>query len=191
MFAPAANLTMDTTIMIDTDRLLLRPWKDSDKDAFAQLNCSENVMEFFPSTLTREESDALADSIIEHITDTGWGLWAAEEKNSGNFIGFIGLSRYEGNTHFSPAIEVGWRLLDSYWGKGYAPEGARAALDYAFNQLDLDEVVSFTSSTNQKSRRVMEKIGMTYDPTDDYDHPKISDGHPLQRHVLYRIRDNI
>jgi RimJ/RimL family protein N-acetyltransferase len=145
-------------------------------------------MEHFPSTLTRTESDALVDRIEDHFERHGWGLWAVEVVASGDFIGFVGLWPVWFTAHFTPAVEVGWRLSRSHWGHGLAPEAARAAIDDGFARLDLDEIVSLTSTGNVRSQRVMQKLGMGRDPDDDFDHPAFGDGHPLRRHVLYRTR---
>ena len=172
---------------IKTKRLILRPWKETDLESFARLNADPRVMEYFPSVLTREESDALARRISEHIQKYGWGLWAVSLIEADEFIGFIGLHSVRFQTAFTPAVEVGWRLAYDHWGKGYATEGAKAALHYGFECLNLKEMVSFTAAQNLRSQRVMEKIGMHHDPKDDFDHPELSVGHPLRRHVLYRI----
>lgn len=145
-------------------------------------------MEFLPQALTREESDTLATRICEHFDRYGFGLWAVEVKGGAQFIGFIGLSVPRFEAHFTPCVEVGWRLAYEHWGKGYATEGARAAVAFGFDELGLDEIVSFTVPEHQHSRRVMERIGMTHSSTDDFDHPGLSEGHRLRRHVLYRLR---
>jgi RimJ/RimL family protein N-acetyltransferase len=145
-------------------------------------------MQHFPARLSREDSAGMAGRIAAHFDRHGWGLWAAEAPGVAPFIGFIGLSAIEWEAHFTPCVEVGWRLAQAHWGRGYAPEGAQAALAFAFDQLGLHEVVSMTVPANRNSRRVMEKLGMTWDPADDFDHPRIADGSPLKRHVLYRIR---
>lgn len=179
--------------MITTDRLILRDWKESDLAPFADMNADPRVREFFPGLQTREESDASAKGASEHVKKCGWGFWAAELIATGEFIGFIGLEDVRFSAPFnqtSPAVEIGWRLAHGYWGQGYATEGALAALRYGFNNLDLDEIVSFTTVANQRSRHVMEKIGMHRDPADDFDHPKLAEGHPLRRHVLYRLKNN-
>lgn len=178
---------MSSNNLIQTERLILRPWRDSDRDAFAQLTADPRVMEFFPSTLTREESDQMIDKIQKKIDERGWGLWAVSVPGVSDFIGFIGLWEPIFEAHFTPAVEVGWRLAYPFWGKGYASEGARACLQYGFEQLGLNEIVSFTTEENVRSRKVMERIGMHRDPQDDFDHPKMDKEHPLNRHVLYRI----
>jgi ribosomal-protein-alanine N-acetyltransferase len=170
-----------------TERLLLRAWRDDDREPFAALNADPVVMEHYPATLTREESDALADRIEARFAEHGWGLWAVETIGTGEFTGYVGLTPQTFDVHFTPAIEVGWRLAHQYWGHGYAPEGGQAALDYAFDVIGLDEVVSFTTVANLRSQRVMQKLGMTHDPDDDFDHPALPEGHPQRPHVLYRI----
>jgi len=171
-----------------TERLVLRPWRTSDRALFAALNADPVVMEHFIAPLNRAESDALADRIEADLAAHGWGLWAAEVPGRFEFIGFIGLAVPGFEAPFTPCVEVGWRLCQSAWGHGYAPEGAAEALRFAFDELELDEVVSFTSVGNAKSRRVMEKVGMTRDPNDDFDHPRVAPGHRITRHVLYRIQ---
>lgn len=172
---------------LTTDRLLLRQWKDSDYEPFAALNADPAVMEHFPAPMTREASDALIDRHRAWMDERGFGLWAVEVRETGQFIGFTGLAVPKFEAHFTPALEVGWRLAKAAWGKGYASEGGRASLAYAFGQAGLEEVVSFTATTNKPSQRVMERIGMTHDEADDFDHPNLEKGHRLERHVLYRI----
>jgi RimJ/RimL family protein N-acetyltransferase len=172
---------------LHTKRLKLRQWRDQDLETWAELNADPEVMRYFPSTLTRAESDALAERCHDQIEQQGWGLWAVEVIGGPEFIGWVGLAAPSFDAHFTPAIEVGWRLSRSAWGNGYAPEGARAAVNFGFSQLGLDQIVSFTTELNAPSRRVMEKIGMTRDPDDDFDHPKLP-GHRICRHVLYRLR---
>ncbi len=150
------------------------------------MNADSRVMEYFPKLLTREESDTLIARIEERFERSDFGLWAVEVVDSSKFAGFIGLSVPHFQAHFTPCIEIGWRLAAEFWGRGLATEGARAVLAFAFESLSLDQIVSFTTAANIRSRRVMEKLGMTHDPSDDFDHPLLI-GHPLQRHVLYRI----
>jgi 3-dehydroquinate dehydratase/shikimate dehydrogenase len=171
-----------------TDRLRLRQWTERDREPFARLNADARVMEFFPATLSTSESDALAGAIETHITQNGWGLWAVEIPGVTSFAGFTGLSRPRFEAHFTPCVEVGWRLDREFWGRGYATEGALAALQFGFETLGLDEIVSFTTARHAASRRVMERIGMTHDPVDDFDYPGWPVGHNLRRHVLYRKR---
>ncbi len=173
---------------VRTERLLLRPWRDEDLPAYAALNADPRVMEHFPSVLTREQSDAQAARIRQHWADDGFGLWAVEIPGEAEFAGFVGLMRVPFEARFTPAVEIGWRLAASHWGKGYASEGARAALAHGFGPLGLGEIVSMTVAANHRSWRVMERLGMTHDPEDDFDHPRIAEGHRLRRHVLYRLR---
>lgn len=171
-----------------TERLLLRRWRDADLDSFAALNADPEAMRFFPAPLTREESDALAERWRSHLDAEGWGLWAVEVPGEADFVGCVGLARPGFEAHFTPAVEVGWRLARAHWGNGYATEAARAALSHGFGELGLDEIVSFTSKANEPSARVMERLGMTHDPADDFDHPRLPSGHRLRPHVLYRLR---
>jgi RimJ/RimL family protein N-acetyltransferase len=171
-----------------TERLLLRRWRESDRLPFQQINADPGVMEFFPEPLTTDASDALFDRAREHFDRHGFGPFAVELIQTSTFIGFIGLSVPSFVAHFMPAVEIGWRLAFEHWGKGLATEGARAALRYAFETLRVEEVVSFTVPANLRSRRVMEKLGMSHNPADDFDHPRLPADHPLRRHVLYRIR---
>ena len=177
---------MATAPAIDTDRLHLRLWRPEDRPAFAAMNADPMVMEFFPKLLDRAESDGRAAKIDEHFARHGFGLWAVEVPGAVDFIGFVGLSVPEFEAHFTPCVEIGWRLARDYWSKGYATEAALAVLSFGFQQLALEEIVSFTVPANRRSRRVMERIGMTHSPADDFDHPTISEAHPLRRHVLYR-----
>jgi len=172
---------------LSTERLRLRPWHQDDFESFAALNADPRVMEFFPSVLSRHDSDALAERIAAHIDTHGWGLWAVEVPGATGFAGFIGLSVPGFATPFTPCVEIGWRLAHEHWGRGYAIEGARAALAFGFAALKLEEIVSFTVPANVRSRRVMERLGMTRNPFDDFDHPGLPVEHPLRRHVLYRV----
>jgi RimJ/RimL family protein N-acetyltransferase len=144
-------------------------------------------MRWFPSVLTREESDALVDRIEGAFAEHGWGLWAAERRDTGAFTGFIGLSIPGFDAPFLPGVEVGWRLAQEHWGRGFAPEGAAEALRFAFEVLGLAEVLSFTTVGNAKSRRVMEKLGLVHHPDEDFDHPRVPADSPIRPHVLYRI----
>jgi ribosomal-protein-alanine N-acetyltransferase len=172
---------------LETERLWLRRWRAEDRAPFARMNGDPLVMEFFPARLTREESDALADRIEAHFTEHGFGGWAAELRGDAAFIGFIGLAVPRFEAHFTPCVEIGWRLAREQWGKGLATEGALAAMRYAFAELGLAELVSFAVPANVRSRRVMEKLGMTHDAADDFEHPGVPEGHKLRRHVLYRL----
>jgi len=144
------------------------------------------VMEHLRARRSRDDGDALADRIEAHFDQHGFGLWAAEIPNIASMAGFVGLSVPNFDAHFTPCVEIGWRLAADFWGRGYATEGAQAALAFGFDVLRLKEIVSFTVPQNLRSRRVMEKIGMTYDPREDFEHPVLPAGHPLSRHVLYR-----
>jgi RimJ/RimL family protein N-acetyltransferase len=168
-------------VTLRTARLVMRRWREEDREPFAALNADPAVMEHFPGLLTRGESDALVDRIEAAFETDGFGLWALEV--GGEFIGFTGLAR----PGFRPEVEVGWRLARHAWGHGYASEAARAAVTFGFDEVGLTEIVSFTVPANVRSRAVMERIGMTRDPADDFDHPRVPAGSPLRRHVLYRI----
>jgi RimJ/RimL family protein N-acetyltransferase len=170
-----------------TGRLLLRRWHESDREPFAALNADPVVMEHFPSVLTARESDTFVDRIEEHFDRHGWGLWAVEVVHTASFAGYVGLWPATFEAHFTPAVEVGWRLGRGFWNHGYATEAAHVALDYGFGPLAFDEIVSFTAIPNSRSQRVMRKLGMSHDPADDFDHPNLPPGHHLQRHVLYRM----
>jgi ribosomal-protein-alanine N-acetyltransferase len=169
-------------------RLLMRRWRASDREPFAALNDDPRVMEYFPARLTRAESDQLIDAIEAGFEQRGYGFWALELRASGEFLGFTGVSEVMSfKAPFTPSVEVGWRLARSAWGHGYATEAARASLAFGFQQAGLDQIVSFTSALNLRSTAVMERIGMTRDPAEDFDHPKLAEGSHLRRHVLYRI----
>jgi RimJ/RimL family protein N-acetyltransferase len=173
--------------MIRTERLLLRQWTEADREPFAAMNADPAVMKHFPAPLTREQSDAMADRCAGLIEADGHGLWAVEVLETGRFIGFTGLAPIGFEAHFTPSTEIGWRLAREAWGNGYATEAARACLANAFGPLGLASLVSFTAVVNKPSQRVMERIGMTHDPADDFDHPRLEPAHRLERHVLYRI----
>jgi 3-dehydroquinate dehydratase/shikimate dehydrogenase len=170
---------------LQTERLILRPWREEDKEPFAAMNADPAVMEFFPSMLTPDESDELAARFEREQAESGFCPWAVELRSSSTFIGFIGLHAVSEMT-FSPAVEVGWRLAQPFWGQGLATEGAMAAVRFGFDVLDLDEIVSFTAVVNQRSRRVMEKLGMSHRSEEDFEHPRVAPG-PLRDHVLYRL----
>ncbi len=172
--------------LLQTKRLILRQWRDEDFAPFARINADPRVMEYFPNTLPRSESDDLADRCRELIAARGWGFWAVELKPVGDFIGIVGLNPVDERIPCTPATEVGWRLSFKHWGKGYATEAANKALEYAFEELLLDEVVAFTTLLNARSRAVMERLGMV-DTQRNFMHPAITPGHPLSEHVLYSI----
>ncbi|SMF13092.1 ribosomal-protein-alanine N-acetyltransferase [Tistlia consotensis] len=174
--------------ILTTARLCLRPWRPADRLPFAALNADPEVMRFFPGTLERRSSDALAERIEGHFAEHGFGLWAVEVLGGPAFVGFVGLSVPRFESHFTPCVEIGWRLAAEQWGKGYATEAARAALAQGFGPLGLAEIVSFTVLDNGRSRAVMERLGMTRRPEEDFEHPSLPAGHALRRHVLYRLR---
>ena len=145
-------------------------------------------MEFMPGVLTTEQSEALADRIEAHFRQHGFGLCAVELRRDHSFIGFIGLAIPSFHAHFTPCVEIGWRLSADFWGQGLATEGAQEMVSYAFEKVGLDALVSFTVPANTRSRRVMERLGMTRNPADDFDHPTLPEGHPLRQHVLYRLQ---
>jgi len=175
-------------LTLDTPRLLLRPWREADLPAFAEMNSDPRVMEFMPKVLTREESDAMVRRNAEHVATHGFGKWAVEIKAGAPFIGFVGLTVPAFEARFTPCVEIGWRLAAEHWGNGYATEAARAVLDFALDRAGLEEVVSFTVPANLRSLRVMERVGMIRSPADDFDHPNLPPGNRLRRHVLYRLR---
>ncbi|MGR5142241.1 GNAT family N-acetyltransferase [Photobacterium sp. DNB23_23_1] len=173
---------------LETDRLILRQWKRDDYPDYANLNADPTVMQYFPAVLSQQESDAQAARITQLIAERGWGFWAAELKSTGKFIGFVGLHSQDLHSGIpnAPFVEIGWRLAKVHWGKGYAPEAARKALQYAFEQLRVPSVYAFTALPNTPSQRVMDKIGMV-NIGQDFNHPKLPQGHSLQRHCLYQI----
>ena len=174
--------------MIETERLLLRTWRDSDIDAMHAISSDPVVMEHFPRTSTWEET---ADLVSRHRGNLMWGrpgLFAVEAlADPGTLLGFVGLASPRFEARFTPCVEVGWRLGADAWGHGYATEAGHAALRHGFDVLGLEEVVSFTSTTNQRSQAVMRRLGMTHDALEDFDHPNVPQGSPLKRHVLYRL----
>ena len=175
---------------LQTERLLLRAFEPDDLDPFASLNSDPRVMEHFPQTLTRIESEQMVSRIECHFRRHGFGLWAAEivkGARAGEFIGFVGLAVPAFEASFTPCVEVGWRLACRHWGRGYATEGARAALELGFERVGLEEIVSFTVPANRRSWRVMERLGMHRRDADDFDHPNLDPGHPLRRHLLHRL----
>ena len=180
--------TGDGRAVIATDRLILRDWTESDLAPFAEMNACPQVCEFLSRTLSKEQSDTFVRNIADHFRGNGYGLYALEVKASGTFIGFTGLSVPSFAAHFMPTVEIGWRLARAYWGQGYATEAAKAVIAHGFDRLGLREIVSFTVPANMRSRAVMEKIGLRRDGRDDFDHPKLPEGHRLRRHVLYRLQ---
>lgn len=171
-----------------TTRLILRHWREEDREPWAELGADPEVMQHFPKTLTRDESDAFVDGVGAQLEERGWGLWAVEERETGRFLGFTGLNVPRFEAHFTPAVEIGWRLRRDAWGSGFATEAARGVLTVAFDDLELPEIVSFTAVPNERSQAVMRRLGMTHDPAEDFDHPVLAEDSPLRRHVLYRLR---
>ena len=170
------------TVSLRTARLLLRPWHDEDVAAFTELSADPAVMEYLvplPGWVAWARA---------HWEEYGFGQWVVEIAGEAGFIGVVGLNTISYEAHFTPAVEVAWRLARAYWSRGYATEAARACLDFAFRSLGLSEVVAFTVPANARSRAVMERLGMRHDAAGDFDHPRLPAGHPLQRHVLYRLR---
>jgi RimJ/RimL family protein N-acetyltransferase len=176
-----------STPVIRTPRLLLREWRPEDREPFAALNADPRVMEFLPGKLPRAQSDALARRSEQHFTAHGFGPWAVEVPGVAPFVGFVGLVVPGFEAHFTPAIEIGWRLAAEHWGQGYATEAAVASARHAFDVVGAEQLVSFTTPQNVRSQVVMQRLGMTHDPADDFDHPRLAAGHPLRRHVLYRL----
>ena len=172
-------------IELETERLKLRAWQESDLQPFAELNADKDVMHYFPSVLTREQSDTLADKFQHLILDHGWGFWAVELKATGQFIGFTGLNAQPEQFIFSPCVEIGWRFAKQYWHQGYATEAAKACLKFAFETLQLKEVVSFTAVHNTASEHVMQRLGMQ--AMFEFNHPALTQESPLSRHILYKI----
>ncbi len=172
---------------LTTSRLLLRQWREEDLAPFAAMNTDPRVVESLYYALSRDESDAMVARIRAQFAERGYGLWAVEEIGGAPFIGTVGLSVPRIVLPFTPCVEVGWRLAPAYWGNGYATEAASAALEYGFDRAGLDEIVSFTAAMNGRSRRVMERLGMTTVAEDNFDHPNIPEGNPLFPHVLYRL----
>ena len=179
---------MIVPVNLRTDRLLLRQWLPTDRPLLAEINADPRVMEFFPCPLSRCESDQMVERIEAHFDKHGFGLWAAEIPGIAPLIGFVGLNVPRFEAPFTPCIEIGWRLAAIHWNRGYATEGARAVLNFAFGPLEVDEIVAFTVPHNVRSRRVMEKLGMKYSASEDFYHPLVAEGHPLRKHVLYRLK---
>lgn len=175
-------------IYIETTRLRLRDWQQSDFEPFSRMNADEEVMRYFPKTLSKEESDAFAQAIIAEVKEYGFGLYAVEAKETNEFIGFIGFHRATFESDFTPCIEIGWRLKKEAWGRGYATEGAKACLQYGFEELGFGEIFSFTAAINEPSKHVMRKIGLQF--VKEFDHSRVDQDSPLLKHVLYRIWRN-
>ena len=174
-------------LTLHTKRLLLRRWRDDDRDALARICADPEVMRYRLAPLTRQESDNLVDEIEASFDENGFGLWAVERLDDDRLLGYIGFGTSDFGAPFCPAIDVGWTLARDAWGHGYATEGAVAAMDFAFEDLHLDEVVAHTTQLNERSQAVMRRLGMTHDPGDDFDAPWYKIGHPRRRFVLYRM----
>jgi RimJ/RimL family protein N-acetyltransferase len=173
--------------VIKSDRLILRRWRAEDLEPMAAINNDPRVMEFFPALVSRGDTERLIAGFEAEIEARGFGTWAAERKDTGEMIGFIGLSVPAYETPFTPCVEVRWRLAHAHWGQGFAPEGARRAMEFGFWEAQLPEIVSFTAKINERSIRVMEKLGMKRDWSGDFDHPRVAEGDRLRAHVLYRM----
>lgn len=173
---------------IQTARLRLRRWNDADRAPFAAMSADPAVMEFFPATLRRDEADAFIDRVEAHWETHGFGNYALEELDTGAFVGLTGLFDVFPEAHFAPSVEIGWRLARPYWGMGYAREAAEAVIASAFAEHDFPEIVAFTAEPNIRSAGLMQRLGMTRDPADDFNHPNVAAGHPLRPHVLYRLK---
>jgi len=172
---------------METQRLILRPWREEDIEPFAAMSADPAVAEYLGGPLDRTGAEATMSRIAAHFREHGFGFWALELKGAAPFIGFAGLQHVGFDAPFTPAVEIGWRLARDHWGKGYATEAARAAIAFGFETLGLDEIVAFTVPANLRSRAVMERLVMMRNPAEDFDHPRLPEGHPLKRHVLYRI----
>jgi len=173
---------------LKTERLILRPWTDNDREPFFILNSDPVAMEYFEKPLSREESDTAVDRIMKHFEEKGFGLWVMESKETGEFIGTTGIFIPYFEAAYTPCVEIGWRMGVKYWGQGLVSEAARASLKYGFENVETEEIVAVTVPTNFRSRAVMDRLGMTHDPKADFDHPRVSDGHKYKRHVLYRLK---
>lgn len=178
---------MEPILELESARLVLRQWRDGDLPEFARMCADPQVMRYFPANLSHLESAALIGRIRGHFAEYGFGLWALQRKDSGEFIGLTGLQNVSFEADFTPAVEIGWRLAREHWGLGYASEAAWTVLGCGFEHLDMDEIVAFAAVNNLPSQKVMQAIGMRNDPADNFEHPKLPNGHPLRPHVLYRI----
>lgn len=177
---------MAECIEVVTERLRLRQWRADDRAPFARLNADPRVMAFFPATLSRAESDAVAERCAQGIAERGWGFWAAEERATGTLLGFVGLNVPRPDLPCAPCVEIGWRLAHAHWGRGYAAEAARGALRMGFEDLALPEIVAFTAVPNLRSEAVMVRLGMRADGC--FEHPALPPGHALRAHKLYRLQ---
>jgi RimJ/RimL family protein N-acetyltransferase len=174
--------------VLRTARLVLRDWRDADLDAFAAMCADPAVMEYLRPVADRAASDAIAAQVRAHFAQHDFGFWMVARADTDDVIGVVGLSHVGFAAPFTPAVEIGWRLVPGCWGHGYAREAAAASLDDGFGRLGLGEIVAFTVPTNARSQALMQRLGMTRDPRDDFDHPRVAESSPLRRHVLYRLR---
>ena len=177
---------MGEVLNLETDRLMLRQWIETDFEGFCEMNADPEVMRYFPSTLNESECNDFISKMSSLIRERGWGFWAVEIKANKEVIGFVGLNSPRTQLPFSPCVEVGWRLHKKYWGFGYATEAGKKSLEYGFSQLDLNEIVAFTTETNANSRKVMERLGMR-NTGENFHFPDLPPEHPLSEHVLYKI----
>ncbi len=173
---------------LETERLILRDWKDEDRKPFAQMNADPIIMEYFPRRLGEADTNRLVDRFNEHFKKHGFGPYAVENKKTGEFMGFVGLSQIDFDAPFTPAVEIAWRLSYEYWGKGFATEAAQAVLEHAFDKLKIKEVVAYAVHDNERAIHIMEKVGMKRDPKGDFDYPALHKDHPLGKFVLYRVK---
>lgn len=178
---------MTEALILKTERLRLRPWREDDLEAIAAMNADPEVMRYFPACLERAETVSMMARNTAHMECHGFAWWALEIPDVASFAGGVSLIMPAFHAHFTPCFEIGWRLPRVFWGRGYATEAARALLDFAFHQLDLDEVVAMTTFGNERSRSVMQRLGMSRSVADDFGHPAVPFHHPLRHHVLYRL----
>ncbi|KZK95948.1 hypothetical protein PsAD46_00301 [Pseudovibrio sp. Ad46] len=180
---------IDKCPRIETERLVLRRWEERDLEGLVQMNADPQVMEFFPAVMSRQDSERMFERLMAKQVKYGFGTPVVEERASGRFLGFCGLGvpTYPEPLPFDPCVEIGWRFIPGAWGRGIAQEASRIWLRFGFETLRLDEIVSFTSAINQRFEKVMQRLGMVRDASADFDHPLIEEGHPLRRHVLYRL----
>ena len=179
--------TFPAPLELRTRRTLLRQWKDADLPDWAAMNADPEVRRYFPGLLDAQQARGEAERCRDAIAQRGWGFWALELPGRLRFAGVVGLLVTGFEAHFVPCVEVGWRLSREAWGRGHASEAAAAAVRFAFERLELDEIVAIATESNAPSRRVMERLGMRHDAAGSFDHPRIAEGHPLRRHVLYRL----
>ncbi len=184
------ELKQSSYLHMETSRLVIRQWQSTDYEPFSQMNQDPEVMQYFPKLLTPAESHAMIEKSITGLEQDKVGFWAVQSKDIGEFLGFVALAKVQFDCKFKGSIEIGWRLKKTAWGKGFASEGARKLLEYGFLTLGLPEIVSLTAKVNQRSWRVMERIGMRTNEADDFEHPKVALDSHLRPHVLYRLSKN-